>query len=147
MDILEELNTLKAEYTASTNLLETASKEIAELTASVNASAEAVKIANEAITARDGELSFLKDSLNASASEIETLKEKIAELQANEKSAEDKAVEIVASQGVAPIAVKVGEPGAELTTDEARAKYADLSKKNSMEAGRFYLANKNLIIG
>lgn len=95
-DILADLNALKADHTAALTLLEEAKTSQDSLK---NQLAEAAQLA----ATKEAELASLNTRFEAVQAELASLKE-------NQKTASEKAVEIVAAQGIKPLAVDVVSP-------------------------------------
>jgi chromosome segregation ATPase len=133
MDILQELDALKADYKAANELLETTALELTNL--------------KETLAAKDSALANANETIAGKLADYETAKARIAELEANQKSAEEKAVEIVAAQGIKPMKVDVTSESCQVTKAEALAKYGELLAVNPVEAAKYYAANKATILG
>jgi len=107
MDLLAELNKLKADFAAYSELLETANSQLAEKDNSIQSVNELLSVANMEIEAKAGKVTELEAVIANHAAEVETLKQTIADLEANKQTAEQKAIELVAEQGVKPVKVDV----------------------------------------
>jgi len=137
-DILADLNALKADHSAALNLLEEA-----------KASQDSIKgELAEALAAKEAALA---DSASASANlsslkaQLEGLQAELASLKANEKTAAERAVEIVAAQGIAPVAVAATDNNKPTTREQALALYAAAETKEAKAA--VYGEYKALLLG
>lgn len=144
-DILAELTQLKADHSAAQTLLEEAKTakeafdgQLAAKHAVIAEKEGAIAKANEAFAAKEQELAQQVADFNAVKAELESLK-------ASQKSAEQKAVELVANQGIAPLKVDTKDTNAALTKAEALAQYNAI--KDPVERAHFYHANKATIYG
>jgi septal ring factor EnvC (AmiA/AmiB activator) len=137
MDLLSELETLKADYSAAQTLLEEAKVNLSALQATITEKETALQDASAAIEA-------LNASVASKDSSIADLKAKVADLEAKDKTATEKAVEIVASQGIAPLTVDNTGKGESKTKEEVIAEYKSLKGKAK---SLFYEKNKALIYG
>jgi chromosome segregation ATPase len=138
MDILADLNALKADYSAAQSLLEEAKTSLETLKATVSEKESALTAANEILAGKDKELAG-KDTA------IADLKAELAALQASQKSAEEKAVDIVASQGIQPLKVDVKEIAASQNKEELIAQLTAI--RDPKARAEFYFANKAAIFG
>lgn len=113
-DILADLDALKADHTAALSLLEEAKASQESLKSQLASALEASASATAALATKDTELTALK-------AELESLNAELASLKANEKTAAEKAVEMVAAQGIKPLAVDVTASQAAKSKDEVLA--------------------------
>lgn len=132
MDILKELDSLKADYAAAQTLLdeakassETLATQLAEKESTLAAKVASIENLVATVASKDKFISDLRAELSA--------------LQAKEKSAEAKAVEIVANVGIKPIEAGVSA-GISLTKAEVKAAY--LAIKDPVERATYYFAHK-----
>jgi len=138
MDIISELQTLKADYSAAQTLLDEAKQVGESLTASLATS-------NESIKAKAAELEALNVSLSAKDKELGSLQAELRAMKAAQKSAEEKAVEIVANVGIKPMKADYSaEAGA---MDKAQVIQGLHSIKDPVERANFYFANKAVLFG
>ena len=137
MDLISEFEKLKADYSAAQTLLEEAKDSLSALQSTVADKDNALNDASAAIEA-------LKASAVSKDSSIADLKAKVADLEAKDKTATEKAVEIVAAQGIAPLTVDNTGKGESKTKAEVIAEYASLKGKAK---SLFYEKNKALIYG
>ena len=137
MDILSQLEDLKANLQTATESKAALETTLAELNAGIAAR-------DEAATAKDKELADLNAVLASKDESLAAIQAKVQELTAAQKTAEEKAIEIVASQGIAPVKVD-SKSGNELSGDDARAEYARLQKEDPIKAGKYFAANMGRI--
>jgi len=142
MDILQDFAELKANHESLSALFEASKAELTKASASIADKDSLLSEAKEALKVKDADLDALKGSLEA---ELHTAKARIAELETSAKTAEEKAIELVARQGIAPLKVD-SKAGNSLTKEEALEEYGELLKSNSLDAGKFYAANKAVIL-
>jgi len=124
-DLLEDIDSLKADIHAANELLEQANSSL--------------KTKDEALSARDSEIASLKEALKGKEAEAAKLLQDFTALQAKEASASAKAVEIVASQGIAPLPVKV-EANATQSREDLLKQYAGIT--NSKDKGTFWAKHR-----
>lgn len=145
MDILQQLEDLKAQFATATDSKATLEATVTDLTATITAKDGELKTAQDAVTAKDAEIESLKASVIAKDADLEAIQAKVAELTATKQTAEEKAVEIVAAVGIAP--VKVDASAAGTSKADAQAEYARLVKEDPIKAGLYFNANTKAIIG
>jgi hypothetical protein len=146
MDILAELTSLKADYTAAQSLLTEAQalktsfdSQLAEKETALNTSLETIAAGNKAI-------SDLTLAITGKDKEISDLQALVASLKKAEVTAETKAVEMVAAQGIAPVKVEAQvDTGKPSTRAEVLAEWDKLT--SAKERSAFYMENKAIING
>lgn len=145
-DILETLNAVKADFKAAEELVAELQGEKETFTSTLSDKEAALTAALETIGAKDALIAELQESLTAKDAEIASLGSVIATLKSEQVTAEAKAVEIVAAQGIAPITVdRTAETGKLATREEALAEYASL--KGAKDKAAFWEAHKAILIG
>jgi len=138
MDILSELQALKADYSAAQTLLEEAKQAGESLTASLSTSKESIK-------EQAAELADLKGSISAKDKELGILQAELRAMKAAQKSAEEKAVEIVANVGIKPMKADYSAEAAAM--DKAKVIHGLHSIKDPVERANFYFANRKVLFG
>lgn len=137
MDILSELEQLKADYASAQALIEQAKASNTALETIVAEKDEDISKARKAVVEAQAALAD-KDIALA------TLQAQFEELKASQKSAQERAIDMVASQGVKPVKVDVkAQESPKMTQAEALAKYAAIT--NSKERGAFYAAHRDIL--
>jgi len=136
MDIISELTQLKADYSAAQSLLEEAKH-------SGEALAAQLAERDSAITGKAEEISALTVSLGKKDKELTALQAQLAELKAKEKTAEQKAVELVANVGIKAMKADYSKEGA--VKDKAEVIATIHSIKDPIERANFYFAHKAVL--
>ena len=135
MDILSELETIKADFNAANALLEESKVSQDSLKAVIASKDIELSDASAAIEA-------LKASVDSRDLTINVLQAQLADLKAKQTTAEQKAVEIVAAQGIKPLTVDNSGKGELKTKDEVLAGYSSLKGRAK---SLFFEANKEII--
>jgi len=123
MDILTELEALKADNVAALGLLQEATASFQSLKAEADAKEIALQAAAELVSIKDKAIADLNLTIGQKDSAYAQLEAQLADLQAAQKSAEAKAVEIVAAHGINPVAVSSVNADKPTTREEAVALY------------------------
>lgn len=145
MDILAELNALKADYSAAQTLLEEAKGAQAAYEAKLTEKDNALTAANEAVAAHTAGVETAKATIANKDAAIAALQAELDGLKATQKTAEEKAVEIVANQGVKPIKVDASAEAHAKSAEEVKAEY--MAIKDPVERSKFYSANRAAFYG
>lgn len=145
MDILLELTALKDAH----GVLEADCKAATELLEASVATTESLKAQLEAkdaeLKAHLEQVNTLNALLNTANVTLEEVRAEVEQLKAEHATAEQKAVEIVAKQGVAPIAVNLSASEV-LTKADALTAYKALLQTSPQQAGQFYAKNRDILI-
>jgi chromosome segregation ATPase len=136
MDILSELTQLKADFSAAQGLLEEAKHSGESLAAQLAEKDSAVAAKLETISA-------LTLTLSAKDKELGELQGQLAELKAKEKTAEQKAVELVANVGIKAMKADYSKEAA--VKDKAEVIATIHSLKDPIERAQYYFANKAVL--
>lgn len=148
MDLLSEIDTLKADALAAQGLLSDAQASIADFTA---------KLADKdaAIAKAEADLAAAQANFDAKVAELATKEAaladalaEVAKLQASAKTAEELATEELAKVGAKPMTVSaetIAATDAVTTREQALAAYA--SAKGGTAKAAIYKQHKNLILG
>lgn len=137
MDILAELQSIKADYASNKEVLAKALEQTAEFKASLEAKELAFSEVSTSLETVKSELAKATEDLTAKTGELEAIKNALAELKLKESTAEAKAIDIAASVGIAPLKVDASESQTDLLTkEEATAHYSELIKLNTREASK-----------
>ena len=136
MDILSEINQLKADYSAAQGLLDEANH-------AGEALAALLAEKNSAVAAKAEEINALTVTLSKRDKELGELQAQLAELKAKEKTAEQKAVELVANVGIK--AMKTDYTKEAAVKDKAEVIATIHSLKDPIERAQYYFANKAVL--
>lgn len=149
MDLLAEIENLKSQYAAANELFETATAQANEAKSALAAKEQALAAleADKAAAAAQAAeaLQAKQAELDAKLAAIAALEAAIAELKANAKSAEERAIELAAAQGIKAPKVEAGQAGAALTKEEALEQYANIA--DPVERGLFHAKHRSLLLG
>jgi len=135
MDLISELETLKADYSAALALIEEAklNHEAAKAEkATLEAAFQAAKAEFDKAKAESAELA---EKLGEALKSIDSLK-------AEAKTATEKAIDIAASQGIAPM--KSESPVATYGKDNILAEFASI--KDPVKRGEFWKSNRKALL-
>ena len=139
MDILSELTQLKADYQAAQDLL-------AANASTVSEKDEALAAATQEIEAKASKVTELEALVSSHAEEIKALKQSIASLEASKQTAEEKAIELVASQGIAPLKVDVAAANEEAISKEQFLATLESLKGDSIKAAEYFHKHKSAFL-
>ena len=147
LPILDQLAKLQEDFEASNTAKATLESTLAELNASVASKDELLKASNEEIAAKAALLDELTNKVSAKDESLAAIQAKVDELTANAKSAEEKAIEIVANQGLSFVPKVDSKMDNSLTPEDARAEYTKLQAESPAKAGEYFQSHMALIFG
>lgn len=145
MDIVNEIENYKAEIASANSLLEEANTKATELNAALADKDKEIAALSEKLVFGENKISEIIAKFDASEKEKAELVAKISELEAAAKTVEQATTEVAASQGIKPLKVDVAAEAVDKAT--VLKTYLELQAKDSMEAARYFTANKDLILG
>lgn len=138
-DILAELTALKADAVASQALL-------AEAQAAKTAFDAQVALTAQELADKDSSIASLVSAAAVKDAELATLAAEIAGLKATSKTANEQAIEIAASAGVAPLKVDASaQADAAKSKDEIIAELSAIT--DPVARANYYFANKAALFG
>jgi uncharacterized coiled-coil protein SlyX len=145
MDILSELNTLKADYSAAQALLEE-SKHTSEAHNKALAEKEsALASLNELSAAQSKDIATLNAVIGGKDTELSNLRAELDNLKAKQKTAEEKAVEMMANVGIKPIKADQSSKQERKDRDEVLITLCGIS--DPMERANYYSAHRATLFG
>jgi chromosome segregation ATPase len=144
-DILSELDTLKADYAAAQTLLAEAQTAKATLDAQLSDKDSSLAAKDQEISTQADRIAALNADVQERDAKIATLTAAIESLKQAQISAEKKAVEMVAAQGVRPVKVDKASDIKPATRAEVLGQWQTLT--SAQDRAAFYREHKALING
>jgi len=140
MDILSELTDLKAEHSAAQTLLEEAKVSHDTLQTLIADKESQLHASADLVASKEKTIADLGDLIAGKDSAIADLHAQIAALNAKDKTAEEKAVDLVASQGIKPLKVDAKGMSDAISKEEVIAQLSAI--RDPVERANYYFANK-----
>jgi len=146
MDLLAEINTLKADFTAAQSLLAEAENLKASYDSKLADKEAALAESIQTVALKDQGIADLNLTLSNKDREIAELKDLVASLKQAEVTAESKAVDMVAAQGIAPVKVEIEkEANKPASREEILKQWGAIT--NTKDRAAFYKEHKTTING
>ena len=147
MDILTEVTQLKEANAQLETNHNAATESLAAALGELNTFKAEAEAGKATIATQLEQINDLTSKLTASGNELGSVRAELETLKANQQTAEQKAVTIVASQGVAPMLVKAGASEA-VSQSEAIEQYkSKLASGDSIGAAKYFAQYKSVILG
>lgn len=146
MDILAELTALKTDFTAAQALLAEAENLKASYDSKLSEKEAELNESIQTVALKDKGIADLNLAISGKDKEIADLKALVASLKQAEVTAESKAVDMVAAQGIAPVKVEIEKEASKpASREEILKQWGAIT--NSKDRAAFYKEHKAVING